>query len=319
MRTFLFLALRDVALTARLIRGGARTGATIVLDLEDSLWNVADPAATAALKASGRATLVTLARDHGDLFRSHVIGVRINAISGSEAAADIEAIALAAASAPISVVVVPKVESGDDLPTTIDGLRAHDVAIREVVPIIESRRAMATLDAVLGSATAVRAEWVIYGLYDLSLDAGWWPFPEHESTAFWDRAAPFIERVEAAGLHYVHPPFMRTQDEAGLLAVLDRARRACRSEFGLLAVSLAQARATERLNAGRPALAAPGRASARPDADVDPISFAERVVAVYLANHRPDAAFALDPRTGEFIPPHTYLAARRFLDHAGHA
>jgi citrate lyase beta subunit len=318
MRTFLFLALRDPALTARLIQGGARTGATIILDLEDALWDVADPEHTATLKATGRATLIALTREHGDLFRRHAIGVRINAIHGPEVAADLDAIADAAEHAPISVVVVPKVESDDDLPTTVDGLRRRGMAGQELVPILESRRAIASLDDVLAAAAAAGAEWVIYGLYDLSLDAGWWPIPSHDTSSFWDSASPFIERVEAAGLHYVHPPFLRTRDEAGLRTVLERTRGVCRRDFGLLAVSLAQAAATERFNAGRPPPAPAGRAFTGAARDLDPRTVAEHVVAAYGANHRPDAAFALDPRTGEFIPPHAYLAARRYLDDRRH-
>lgn len=313
MRTFLFLALRDAALTARLLRAAGRTSATVVLDLEDALWDVGDPAATAALKTAGRETLVALARDHAPLFQRHAIGVRINPARGPEAAADFDALARAAAYAPLALVVAPKVETGDELGAIPDLLRRHRVSVRSLVPIVESRVALANLDTLLAAANAAGVRWVIYGHYDFALEAGWWPIPEHSSTRFWDHVAPLIARIEAAGLGYVHPPYLHTHDEPGLLRVLERLAALCRQEFGLLAVGLGQAHTGQRFAVG--GAPAPGARRGPLDAssEGDPIALAEHTLATYRTNHRPDTGFALDPRTGEFVPPHAYLAAKRFL------
>jgi hypothetical protein len=68
MRIYQFTAIQPPAVTARLIRASAGADTTVVLDLEDSLWDVDDEARTAELKAAGRAALKDLARSHANLF-----------------------------------------------------------------------------------------------------------------------------------------------------------------------------------------------------------------------------------------------------------
>jgi hypothetical protein len=47
------------------------------------------------------------------------------------------------------------------------------------------------------------------------------------------------------------------------------------------------------------------------------VSEARRIVDLYRRHRVPEASFAIVPASGEFIPPHTYLAARRFLASRG--
>ena len=53
MRIYQFTAIQPTAVTARLIRASDGPSTTVVLDLEDSLWDVDDEARTAQLKAAG--------------------------------------------------------------------------------------------------------------------------------------------------------------------------------------------------------------------------------------------------------------------------
>lgn len=323
MHTFLFLALRTPELTARVVRAASRTSATVILDLEDSLWDATDPGRTAALKAVGRETLVTLARERPALFASQRIGVRVNRVSGPEAAADLDAVERASAFVELECVVLPKVQDEADLRAYGDAVGRGRVASRGIVPIVETRVAMANLDRVLAAAQRAGIEWVIYGHYDLGLDSGWWPIPEHHDPGFWDRVVPLIRRIEDAGMGYVHPPYLHTHDDEGLLRVLGRLPELCRREFGLLAIGLGQAAVAARFAEGTAPAAGSGvpeavaARSAPRDSAPDLLELADRVVATYEGNQRPDAGFALDRHSGEFVAPHAYLAARRYLARAG--
>jgi citrate lyase beta subunit len=318
MRTFLFLAAQQPEATARLIRASGRAPATVVLDLEDTLWDVTDEARTSALKAGGRENIVTLAREHPELFERQPIGVRVNLAGGPEARLDFEALGAASRFVEFECVVVPKLETQDELAEALAAVRTHGVACRGIVPIVETRRAMANLGDLLPAIHGAGIEWVIYGHYDFALDSGWWPFPEHDDPAFWDRVEPLIARIEAAGLGYVHPPYLHIHDDAGLVRILERLERACGREFGVMTIGLQQSATVDRVRkgAGTPA-AGPEPSAPEPKRPAEhPLALARRIVAVYPAARREGTGFALDPRTGEFISAHVYLAARNYLaDH----
>jgi citrate lyase beta subunit len=319
MRVFQFLAMQQPEPTGRLIRAAARASSTVVLDLEDALWDVSDEARTSSLKAGGRKSLVTLARQHPELFERQPIGVRVNLVSSPEAERDFEALGRVSRFVELECIVLPKFEAERNLEGCLAAIRTHKVACRSIVPIVETRRAMSNLDELLAEVRRVGIDWVVYGHYDFALDSGWWPISEHHEPDFWDQVEPLIERFEAAGIGYVHPPYFHIHDDVGLARIFDRLGRTCRREFGMLTIGLRQALTANRLRNGaglattQPLTAAPERMPAE-----DPLAMAHRIADAYQASHRPGSGFALDSRTGEFISPHVYLAARNYLRQVAH-
>jgi citrate lyase beta subunit len=316
VRTFQFLSMQPPETAARLIRASRRGSATIVLDLEDGLWDVTDEARTGRLKAGGRRDFVSLAAAHPELFEQHPIGVRINRLSGPEAERDLEALAEAARSVELECVVLTKVETALELVECSAALRARRIGCRGVVPIVETRRGLSNFDEIARGAGRAGVEWLVYGHFDFALDSGWWPIPEPDEPRFWEHVEPLIERIEAAGLGYVQPPFLATHDGSGFERLVARLAHTCTREFGVITVGLRQSALAERLGdaEGRLADRVP---DSPPRGATDPLVLARHVTAAYLAGRRPDAGFALDPRSGEFIPPHVYLAAQRFLHEVG--
>ena len=315
MRTILFLALGEPEPTARLFRAALRTGARIVLDLEDALWDVDDEDRTAALKASGRELLVALARDHAGLFERDGIGVRINRFGSRESDLDIEAIGRAGRFARVECVVVPKVENGGVLTGCADALERHGVSRPDLVPIVETRAAFARLGDLLRDARESGVRWVVYGHYDFALESGMWPIPGPFDPALWARADEVADAAESAGMGYIHPPCFDVYDDAELYAILQRLVATRRREFGILTVGLHQAAAAVRF---RPGTAGPEPGPTGPAPVGDPVALACRTTAAYRETRRPGTSFALDTRHGEFISPHVYLAARRYLAENGH-
>ncbi len=313
MRIYQFTAIQPQAVTARLIRASAGADTTVVLDLEDSLWDVDDEARTAELKAAGRAALTDLARSHVNLFAGQPIGVRINRVSGPEAALDMDALAQASRTVTFDCIVTTKVETAAEITTTLARLREASVAFRTVIPIVETRRGIAALDEIAAAARDAGLNSLCYGHFDYALDAGWWPIPDPREPSFWSGVEPLIRQIESAGLAYVHPPYFETRDRAGLGRIVERLTSTCGREFGLITVGPRQSALARRV-AESSTVTVEHTAELELDRSVkSPTALARRITASYLAGDRGSASFFLDPASGRFISPHVYLAAREYL------
>jgi citrate lyase beta subunit len=303
------IVVQKPALTARQVRASANTGATIVLDLEDGLWDVPDDLRTAGMKAAAREQLAELAANSSEMFVNQRIGVRLNRLSDAESAADLAALKeTARRGVRLAAVVVTKVEGPSELRDWTRLLSENSVSYDLLIPIVETVAGLANLDEICAAALELRLPWIVYGHYDYAFDAGWWPFPDDRDPAYWQHVEPIIQRIEAAGLGYIQPPFFRLRRLDEFAALLGRLAGTCRRQFGVLTFGRHQtavAAGTEQ----PPVLSEP---RSNPPAS-DHRARARALIATFEAHRRPSASFAVDPSTGEFIAPHIYLAARRFL------
>jgi len=310
LTAYQFVSVQEPRLTVRMARATS-ADAVVILDLEDSLWDVTDESRTAGLKAAGRDHLLTIAADNAALFGQQRIGVRVNRMGTAEAGLDLEALAAASRYVAFETVIATKVETQHDLARWREALGVHRVAYRELVPIVETVSGLANLRPLLAAAERMGIRNVVYGHYDFALDAGWWPFPEHDEARFWEHVEPLIRRFDEARMGWVHPPFFHLYDDERFGSILGRLAAVCRRDFGVITLGRRQTTlvsAFDAATAERPGPAGKGRSGR------DPASLARDVVETFLANKRPTTSFAVDGRSGAFISPHVYLAARAFLE-----
>jgi citrate lyase beta subunit len=312
-RTLNLLAIQKPEVTARLIRQVTALDAVVVLDLEDSLWDVADPIRTIELKAGARRDLLDLAKTHPDLFQRFKIGMRINKTTSREFSSDLAALSEIARTLPLSVVIPTKVESAHELEQCRQALDENKVACEAIIPIVETGDGMTHLPEILSTAVQIGIPAIIYGHYDYSLSVGLWPFPEFVETSFWDLAEPFIAAVEVAGLSYVHPPLFKMYDDDLFLGVLGLIDRRCRRPWGILTFGPRQTKlcadvVNARIKASRIEL----RKSESLPVE-EKIRLAKEILQKYDSHRKENKSFAIDPHTGQFIAPHHYAAALAFL------
>jgi citrate lyase beta subunit len=312
-RTLNLLAIQKPAVAARMIRQVANMDVVIVLDLEDSLWDVVDPAHTSALKAAARQDLLALAGSHPEIFRQLKIGVRINKADTPEFTADLETLAEIAKRFPWSVIVPTKVESALELRRCLLSLAEFGVACQAITPIVETLEGVAHLPEIASAAADMGMPAIIYGHYDYCLSAGLWPFPDFDEINYWELIEPFIAQVEDAGLSIVQPPFFSIYNDELFLGVLGEMGRRCRLPYGVLTFGPRQTRLCADVSAGR---IQAGMVNLHRTEPMPPDLKSLRAIEVIQAydTHRMDnKGFAVNPRTGRFIAPHQYAVAKAFL------
>ena len=315
-RTLNLLAIQKPAVTARLIRQVTGMETIVVLDLEDSLWDVTDPERTAKLKAGARLDLLELAKKLPDLFRQVKIGARINKFATPEFSADLATLSEIARILPLSVVVPTKVESALELLQCLQALDDFGVVCEALAPIVETREGMAHLPEIASAAAQKGVPAIIYGHYDYCLSAELWPFPEFDETGYWELVEPFIACVESAGMSCVQPPFFSMYDDNLFLGVLGELERRCRLPFGVLTFGLRQTKLCADVAGGRIQAGGISLRRSEPLSHGEKTRRANEVIRSYDAHRMQNKSFAVDPRTGRFIAPHQFAAAKVFLEKA---
>jgi hypothetical protein len=106
-----------------------------------------------------------------------------------------------------------------------------------------------------------------------------------------------------------------------MAGIIGRLERTCTREFAIITVGLGQTELANRLSGGARSSdevlePAPSLTPGTPSNET-PADLARHVVETFLATRRHPGGFALDPRSGEFISPHLYLAARAYLHGVG--
>jgi hypothetical protein len=308
-RTLNLLAIQKPEITARLIRQVSGVEAVIVLDLEDSLWDVTDPARSAALKASARQDLLELTRIHPEIFLQNKIGARINKTATPEFTADLAVLSVIAQTLPLSILVPTKVESARELHQCQQALDNYGVNCEAIAPIVETPEGVANLPEIASTAAQSGIPAIVFGHYDYSLSAGHWPFLEFDETGYWEIAGRFIDQVERTGLGYIQAPLFSMYDDKLFLGVLGQMNKHCRNPFGMLTFGPRQTKLCADLVAARiqadPVYLRETEECTEPERN----RLAREVQQIYESHRKEGKSFAVDPRTGRFIAPHQYAAA----------
>lgn len=312
-RTLNLLAIQKPAVTARMVRQVTGLDAVIVLDLEDSLWDVSDPIRTKGLKSAARQDLLELAETHPEIFLQNKIGARINKTTSPEFAADLTVLSEIAKALPLSVLVPTKVESAQELQQCRQALNDHGVVYDALAPIVETCEGMAHLPEITSAAVPMGVPAIIYGHYDYCLSAELWPFPEFDEAGYWELIEPFIAQVERAGMSCVQPPFFSLYNDDLFLGVLGELGRRCHIPFGVLTFGPRQTKLCAdvtggRMQAGEIIL----RKTALPSRE-EKVLRATEIIQAYDSHRMENKSFSIDPRTGRFIAPHQYAAAKAIL------
>ncbi len=301
-----YMSIQKSPLLYRLLQKTLCQESMIIFDLEDTLGDL-DIKKAKRLKAWGRSELALFAHSFPDFFKNKTVGIRANGLKSGEFESDLETIAEISQIWDLHCIVGPKIDSIDSIKEYHSCLKNKDVRYKTFIPIIETVQGMNHLSSIVSHAGIVNA---MYGHYDYSLDSGHWPFFEQDEAEFWQPTTFFIQKVEKAGVRYVHPPIAFRCNEELSTQVWLRLQTRCRLPFSIITVNSAQTAFFNRLmNTPLHIPASELRSTSYSLQErIDQARYIKKICSMKNRN------FGFDPKTGKFFSPHHYIAALQFLE-----
>ena len=315
-----FIPVAPIRVMERLLRSMV-PGTMAVLDLEDGYLDVRDPGKTSDRRASGRRQLLELCAKAKGRANGQPVAMRINAAGSEDFGLDFPVVRAVAETFGLAVVMLPKVESADQLLCSRAKLNAEAIEFAGLVPMVETRKGIDQIDQIVASAVEIGSPAIVYGHHDYWLAAGSWPFPSPRECSYWEPVERVAETAMTAGLRYVHPPETELRDEALLAGMVARLRKICGDRFDVFSAGMSQTSLLLRLIEG----VSSSDSGLEPISEQPPLASVERkrlakqTCDLFEANNRQEHSFSADARSGRFISPHEYLAALSYLREIGDA
>ena len=306
MQVMQYMSIHRGPLLLRLLQKMLRQESMIVLDLEATLSAI-DQEKAQSLKAWGRRELTAFAHSHPDLFKNRKVGIRVNSLTSGELEYDLDAAHEISQIWNLHCIVAPMIDSPECLQEHRSLLHRKKVLYKTLIPIVETMKGVSNLSLIARHPDIAEVQ---YGHQDYCLDAGYWPFFEQNEVAFWDIVSSFIQKVEKAGLSYIHPPVSDISNEALFTQIYTRLQKLCRLPFRIITINHSQTALFNHLK-NLPLESSENLLRTTSYSLQDKTDQALYIKKICSTKER---NFCIDPMTKKFYSPHKYLAALRFLE-----
>ena len=120
-----------------------------VLDLEDGYLDVRDPGKTRERRESGRKQLLELCANAKGRTNGRAVAVRVNVAGSEDFARDLPVVRAASETFVLAAVMLPKVESAEQVRRAHADLSAEGIEFGGLVPMVETRKGMDRFDAAI--------------------------------------------------------------------------------------------------------------------------------------------------------------------------
>lgn len=304
-----FMAIQRADLLKRLVQKAKSVSSLLVFDLEDTLYDFDDDQ-TNNIKAWGRLELIKLAHLVKDLPSRKKIGVRINQFSSKYFDQDVKTLFEIQKNWELEMVVIPKIETKDILEKALFCLDKANISFNECVPIVETIRGMENLASI---ATHTKIKRIIYGHNDYSFDLNHWPFLNEDNKKFWEMVDPFIKTVEELGVQYVHPPIFSLSSRDVFEQALCQLKNRCRRPYGVMTINTKQTFLLNQIEMTDLKKSAYFFKNSTYSSE-EKIQRAKLIENLFLGKKN---RFIIDTKNNQFITPHMFRAAQRFLEENG--
>jgi hypothetical protein len=207
----------------------------------------------------------------------------------------------------IKGIFLPKVENYNQIKDCYDQLSTSKKNKFTIVPMIETEKGLKNLDKILlQDKFNDIIKYVHYGHYDFCLDSNFWPFPEPYHFEYWKIIEEISKSVIKHKKKYIHTPFPLIETESIYWSSIDYMQKNLSIDqinLSLVNIDLNYINQPNKI-----------KLTKLKNISNDPhykTVFAKKIINEYLSNKSKNKSFSLSRK--RFIPPHLYLAAKKYL------
>lgn len=274
--------------------------------MEDSAQDLFDKQNNKNLKKISREGLKYLYDK--DILDNTETFVRINSQKSEFYQQDIQTISsILEKKSSIVGIFLPKVENYNQIKDCYDQLSNSKKNTFTIVPMIETEKGLKNLDKILlQDKFNDIIKYVHYGHYDFCLDTNFWPFPEPYHFEYWKIIEEISKCVIKHNKKYIHTPFPLIETESIYWSSIDYMQKNLSIDqinLSLVNIDLNYINQPNKI-----------KLTKLKNISNDPhykTVFAKKIINEYLNNKSKNKSFSLSRK--RFIPPHLYLAAKKFL------
>jgi citrate lyase beta subunit len=221
----------------------SKTGAVVCFDLEDSVFDWVNPNNSKQLKADARIVIDKLYNRTEQNSINSKFGIRINAEDNCELEKDIALLS----GKKIHSLFIPKVSTPEQITTIYNKLKGADVLFGEILPIIESKKALNNLQNIINGASLYFNK-VAFGHCDYNLSIDSLPFFHQYSAEYWKWVNRIIEIASANNITFVNSVFLYLGDNEFFGKMLSHLSHIAGNGFGQATLTSRQSELCNNFN-----------------------------------------------------------------------
>ena len=208
---------------------------------------------------------------------------------------------------PITGIFLPMVRDYSQI-LTLNEILSHGDYNLEIVPMIETVKGYCNISNILNEDKNYNLiSRVHYGHFDYCLDAGLWPFPDPFHFEYWEIVQNLVGIVHEYGKTYVHTPFPFPNDEKLFWWTLSQLHNLSPNGDSVMCT----------VNSGLSLSPKPKNITdyvlSSVNTDTEEILLeANKIIENFLSGRSIKRSFGV--QDNRFLPPHQYLAAKRFIE-----
>ncbi|MFZ4546972.1 MAG: hypothetical protein ACOYN4_06045 [Bacteroidales bacterium] len=287
------------------IREKCMSGAVICFDLEDGISNWIDETKNKSQKQEYRNAFHSILSKLNSEKQSLNFGVRLNSQDSGEQKLDIEAIP---SGSLIPTILLPKVESSFHINALVDKLAAKNIVYNELIPIIETRKGLESLEKILMAKHPITKVGFGHCDYNLSIDA--FPFFHQDSHEYWKWVNRIIQVLRSRNIKFINSAYLNLGNLAFFQTMLSHIQQVCNGNFGQFTLNHHQTLLCSSFANPNPLLE--GILKNRLDLGVNKEDIESLITS--FETHNKGQGFTLIPETNIIISPQEYCTAKHLLE-----
>lgn len=232
------------------------------------------------------------------------IGLRING-EEPDFTKDLEAIS----NNFVNSIILPKIESPEQIKKFIKLLESKNITYDELIPTIETKRALTDIEAIVESLPPKIAR-LGFGHCDYNLDINAFPFFHQNSIEYWKWIRKIYSILTQKNLTILNSPYLELENYSFFKSMLHNLHNLFGSEVGQTALTTKQTELINQFNPANEHIDFNKLIRHRLDLKV-PDNYEQQVIANFEGNSK-NKTFSILGENNILISPHEYFAAKNY-------